>query len=763
MQNKLKILIVDDCLEDRQAYCRYLSQDEKYNYIFIEQEYGEDGLEACKQAEPDILLLDYMLPDMDGLEFLQELKADRNGSEPSVVMLTGEGSEKVAVQAMKYGVEDYLVKGDTTAETLRLVVRNVIEKSILQQELEASKQRFFTSVENMLDCFGIYICIRDNSGKIIGFHGEYLNAAANENSLIGLQKQSTLQEKELFEQYCQVVETGIPVSTEVLCFSYENSEKRVSQAFDIRISKLEDGLVATWRDITKRKQSEKILQESQHLIQQIADTTPDILYLYDLKEKRNIYINRHVKRLLGYLPLAIKKMKESFLENLIHPDDLQGLKEHHEKFESANDGEILSFEYRMRDKKGEYHWFSSRDTVFSRLNDGKPRQLLGVVREITTQKQSESALKKSEAHFRHIFESNMLGVMFWESDGEIVDANTRFLEIIGYSREDLQAGLIHWDELTPPEWEDVDRQLIEQIKRNRVCNPVEKEYFRKDGSRVPIVLGGSLLENSTKTGVSFVLDITERKQIEKERAQLLVSEREARKQAEAANLAKDEFVAMVSHDLRSPLNAVLGWLEILRRNIDDLETRNQAIEIIERSAKTQDILIQDLLDISRIVQGTIELKISPVNLQSIIKGMIDSVYPIAIAKNIQLESEIDSTISTTMGDANRLGQVFGNLLSNAIKFTPESGNIKVCLQQVENIAQITVKDTGKGISRELLPYIFERFHQGKDIETKQKGLGLGLAIARHLVKLHNGTIKAESAGEGEGATFIVSLPLYSYQ
>ena len=388
---------------------------------------------------------------------------------------------------------------------------------------------------------------------------------------------------------------------------------------------------------------------------------------------------------------------------------------------------------------------------------------MGVVREITTQKQSESALKKSEAHFRHIFESNMLGVMFWESDGEIVDANTRFLEIIGYSREDLQAGLIHWDELTPPEWEDVDRQVIEQIKRNRVCNPVEKEYFRKDGSRVPIVLGGSLLENSINTGVSFVLDITERKQIEKERAQLFVSEREARKQAEAANLAKDEFVAMVSHDLRSPLNAVLGWLEILRRNIDDLETRNQAIEIIKRSAKTQDILIQDLLDISRIVQGTIELKISPVNLQSIIKGVIDSVYPIAIAKNIQLESEIDSTINTTMGDANRLGQVFANLLSNAIKFTPESGYIKVCLQQVENIAQITVKDTGKGISSELLPYIFERFHQGKDIETKQKGLGLGLAIARHLVKLHNGTIKAESAGEGKGTTFIVILPLYSEQ
>lgn len=761
MQNKLKILIVDDCLEDRQAYCRYLSRDETYNYRFVEQEYGEVGLEACKQFEPDIILLDYMLPDMDGLEFLQQLKTECNGSQPPVVMLTGEGSEKVAVQAMKYGVEDYLVKGDTTAETLRVVVRNVIKKSALQQELEASKQRFFTSVENMLDCFGIYICIRDNSGKITGFHREYLNTAASENSLIGLQKQNTLQEKELFEQYCRVVETGIPVSTEVLCFANDNNEQIVSQAFDIRISKLEDGLVATWRDITKRKQSEEVLQESQHLIQQIADTTPDILYLYDLKEQRNIYINRQIKRLLGYLPLEVKKMRSGFLEKLVHPDDLQGLKEHHKKFEFVNDGEILSHEYRMGDKTGEFHWFSSRDTVFNRTNDGKPRQLLGVVREITAQKLSESALKKSEAHFRQIFESNMLGVMFWKSDGKITDANTRFLEIIGYSREELEAGLIRWDELTPPEWSDVDRQMVEQIRRNGVCNPTEKEYFRKDGSRIPIVLGGSLLENSTNTGVSFVLDITERKKIEKERAQLLVSEREARKQAESANLAKDEFVAMVSHDLRSPLNAVLGWLQILRRNIDNLETRNQAIKIIERSAKTQDGLIQDLLDISRIVQGTIELKITPVNLQSIIEETIDSVYPAAIAKNIQLETEIDSTINTTMGDANRLGQVLGNLLSNAIKFTPESGNIKVCLKQVENNAQIIVTDTGKGISSELLPHIFERFRQGNDIETKQKGLGLGLAIARHLVKLHNGTIQAESAGINKGTTFIVSLPLYS--
>jgi signal transduction histidine kinase len=276
---------------------------------------------------------------------------------------------------------------------------------------------------------------------------------------------------------------------------------------------------------------------------------------------------------------------------------------------------------------------------------------------------------------------------------------------------------------------------------------------------VPIVLGASLLENSEKKGVSFILDITKRKRIEKERAQLLISEQEAREQAEAANRAKDDFVAMVSHDLRSPLNAVLGWSQILHQNGEDETIRNRAVEIIERNAKAQDALIEDLLDVSRIVQGKLELQISSVNLQSIISTAIDSAYPTAIAKNIHLKSELDSMIENTVGDANRLQQVLANLLSNAVKFTPEFGYIKVCLQEIENTAQITVSDTGKGISSELLPYIFERFRQGNDTQTKQKGLGLGLAIARHLVELHNGTITAESAGEGKGTTFIVSLPL----
>lgn len=760
MHKERTVLIVDDCLEDRQTYCRYLQKEERYNYEFLEQEYGEGGLEAYEQFKPDVILLDYMLPDMDGLEFLQQLKFDKKIERPAVVMLTGEGNENVAVQAMKYGVEDYLVKRDTTPENLRLAVRNVIEKRFLQRELEISKQRFFASVENMLDCFGIYVCVRDDDKKIIRFHGEYLNNAASEDELIGLHEQNTTQERELFEQYCQVIETDTPISTEVLCFRNVDSKQIVNKAYDIRISKLEDGLVATWRDITKRKQSEQILKENQHLIEQIADTTPDIIYLYDLKEKRNIYINRQIKQRLGYSPLAIKKMGSDIFNNLVHPDDLERLEAHHEKFYSVRDGKILSCEYRMRDYQGKWNWFSSRDTVFTRMVDGQPCQLLGVVRDITAQKKSEEALKESEARFRHIFESNLLGVMFWETNGKIVDANQRFLEIIGYTHQDLQAGLIFWDSLTPKEWKQVDIKATEQLKKHGVCNHFEKEYFRKDGSRVPIVLSASMLENYENIGVSFVLDITKRKDIEREYAQLLIAEREATEEAEAAKKAKDEFVAMVSHDLRSPLNAILGWTEILQHNFDNKQTRNRALENIKHSARAQDALIEDLLDISRIVRGKLGLQIGSVSLQSVLNRAIDSVYPVAINKNIHLESEIDSSIENSAGDVNRLQQVFDNLLSNAIKFTPENGRIKVCLHKVKNFAQITIIDTGRGINRELLPHIFERFSQDNDIENEPQGLGLGLAIAHHLVRLHNGKIIAESAGKDMGTTFTVILPLY---
>jgi signal transduction histidine kinase/CheY-like chemotaxis protein len=276
-------------------------------------------------------------------------------------------------------------------------------------------------------------------------------------------------------------------------------------------------------------------------------------------------------------------------------------------------------------------------------------------------------------------------------------------------------------------------------------------------------------------------DITARKQVEQEREQLLERERIAREQAETANRVKDEFLAVLSHELRSPLNPILGWSKMLQSRQLDQKTTARALATIERNARLQNQLIGDLLDVSRILQGKTTLNIAPVNLAATITAAMETVRLAAEAKSISIQTAFARIMKPVAGDSARLQQIVWNLLSNAVKFTPEGGRIEVRLEQVRNrsvdewmredndlscspsihsYAQITVSDTGKGISPEFLPYVFDYFRQADSATTRKfGGLGLGLAIVRHLVELHGGTVKAESPGEGRGATFTVRLPL----
>jgi signal transduction histidine kinase len=251
----------------------------------------------------------------------------------------------------------------------------------------------------------------------------------------------------------------------------------------------------------------------------------------------------------------------------------------------------------------------------------------------------------------------------------------------------------------------------------------------------------------------------ERRRLEVERLEL-IREQEAREAAEKANRAKDEFLAMVSHELRSPLNAILGWARILRSGKVDEETSERALDTIERSAKSQAQMIEDLLDISRIINGNLRLNLMEVNLPSLLMRVLESMYPTANAKQVEINLETVEPVGGVKGDPDRLQQVFSNILSNAIKFTPEEGRITIHLKKTDAYAQVIFSDTGKGINPDFLPYVFERYIQGQnEYGRKHKGLGLGLAIVRNLIEMHGGSVKAESEGEGLGATFIVSLPL----
>ena len=252
----------------------------------------------------------------------------------------------------------------------------------------------------------------------------------------------------------------------------------------------------------------------------------------------------------------------------------------------------------------------------------------------------------------------------------------------------------------------------------------------------------------------------ERKRAEEERAQLLAREQAARAEAETANRMKDEFLAVLSHELRSPLNPIIGWSGMLRTQKLNAATTARALETIERNAKLQAELIEDLLDVSRMIRGKLSLNVCPVNLIPIVQGAMETVHLAATAKSIRLESVLNPAVGLILGDPNRLQQIVWNLLSNAIKFTPSGGRVEIKLDCTGSYAQIEVSDTGKGIEADFLPYVFERFRQADSTSTRsQNGLGLGLAIVRHLTELHGGTVRVDSPGEGQGAIFTVKLPL----
>jgi CheY-like chemotaxis protein len=245
-------------------------------------------------------------------------------------------------------------------------------------------------------------------------------------------------------------------------------------------------------------------------------------------------------------------------------------------------------------------------------------------------------------------------------------------------------------------------------------------------------------------------------------AQLLVRERTARADAEKANRLKDEFLATLSHELRTPLNAVIGWARILKSGRLDPESVSHAIEVIERNAWAQKQIIEDILDVSRVITGKLQLHLGPVDLVSVVNAALDAVRPALEAKDIKIETEFQAGLKIIAGDADRLQQVVWNLLSNASKFTPSGGVVGVRVSLTNTYAEIIVTDTGPGIAPEFLPHVFERFRQADGSTTRTHGgLGLGLAIVRHLVELHGGLIAAENVNSGTGAVFTVKLPLPS--
>jgi PAS domain S-box-containing protein len=326
--------------------------------------------------------------------------------------------------------------------------------------------------------------------------------------------------------------------------------------------------------------------------------------------------------------------------------------------------------------------------------------------------------------------------------------------IFGYTAEEMIGQSI--TKLIPAGHDNEEVEIISRLKRGERIEHYETQRMRKGGSIIDISLTVSPIldmEGNIIGASKIARDISDRKRIEER-------ERAALKKAEEANRAKDEFLATVSHELRTPLTAILGWVKMLLVGPVDPVTSKKALEVIERNVRTQAKLIEDLLDVSRIISGKLRIEVNPVDPAAVINAAMDVVKPASEAKHIRIQTITDSSVGLITGDFERLQQVVWNLLSNAVKFTPQNGFIRTELSRGLSQIEISITDSGIGIPPDFLPYVFNRFSQADSSITRAHGgLGMGLAIAKSLVELHGGTISVTSPGEGKGSTFTIRLPI----
>ena len=392
---------------------------------------------------------------------------------------------------------------------------------------------------------------------------------------------------------------------------------------------------------------------------------------------------------------------------------------------------------------------------------GEKLGAVAVMHDVTARKRAEDALRRESSLLQALMDNIPDAIYFKDTEGRFTRVNRHAPYRGDHLVEDV-IGKTDFDFFI----EEHARAAYEDEQRivrtgQPVVDKVEKETY-PDGSVTWLSTTKAPIfdEEGRVTGlVGIGRDITERKLAEEERVQL-AREQAARTEAEAANRFKDEFLAVLSHELRAPLTPILGWAGMLRMGQHDGDRVVQAVEVIERNAKAQLRLVEDLLDVSRIIAGKLRLHAAPLDLALVVETAVAAVRPAAEEQDIRLQVVSPSAADPLTGDPDRLRQVVVNLLSNAIKFTPRGGRVEVRLERTRSHVEVSVSDTGCGISPEFLPYVFERFRQSDGSTTrKHGGLGLGLSIVRHLVELHGGTVQAESPGAGRGATFTVRLPL----
>jgi len=652
---------------------------------------------------------------------------------------------------------------------------DISDRKRSEQALRESEERFRTSVENMLDCFAIYSALRNEQGEIVDFRTEYVNDAACLNNQMTREQQIGRGlcellpghcDSGLFDEYCQVVETGQPLVKDSLVYEDDYGQQRLTRAFDIRIAKFGDGYIATWRDITERKQTEEALRQNEQLLRLALTGAQAGSWDWEIATGRIVWSPENYV-LYGVTPTNGSQNYEDW-SNALHPDDRESTKAEVLRVIEERLPEFR-VEFRVVHPQRGVRWLVGLGQL-SLNEQGEPIRLSGINLDITERKQAEQEAHEGKQILDALMDYVPEGITIADAPNVTIRRVSRYGQQLTGRSPDVIEGIpveehterwriFYADGITPASNEELP--LTRAVQQGEVVTDEEWVLQRPDGTKITILCNaGPIYVNGEITGgVITWRDISERIQIERARERILQQEQAARAEAERANRIKDEFLTVLSHELRSPLNPILGWTKLMQSRKFDTAKTKEALATIERNAKLQTQLIDDLLDVAKILRGKLSMNEAPVDLAFVIEQAIETVRTAAVAKNITLHAVLPR-IGRVSGDSARLQQIVWNLLSNAIKFTPAQGRVEIRLEQESNQAKIIVSDTGRGINPDFLPHIFESFRQ-EDASTTRNygGLGLGLAIVRYLVEAHGGTINADSPGEGQGATFTVQFPL----
>ncbi|MBD1847682.1 response regulator [Cyanobacteria bacterium FACHB-63] len=809
-----RILLVDDNSDMRNYVKRLLNQ--QYEVEAVSD--GAAALAAIHQQVPDLVLTDVMMPRLDGFGLLQALRSEPQTREVPMIMLSARAGEEARIEGLTAGADDYLTKPFSARELLARV-EATLKLARLRREtaqtLQRSEERYRAFVQQSSE--GIW-CLELEQPLSSDFSEEeqiqhfYQHGYLAEGNQVVAQMYGVASPQDLIDmRLSNFLVPSDPRNLEYLrafiranyrltdAESYEVDQQGNSKIFlNNLIGIVEDGkLIRAWgtqRDITDRKRAELNNQFLNQLDQRLRQLSSAEAMAGEAIRMLGEYLN--VDRCLwdrinwveGVAIVEQDWCKQELpslvgtyqVSNFILPD----LVDLFRRGQPAVVSDVTTYPYTAPFADNmlslhirafvavpcvyEGHWVATL-AVNSKTTRNWQADEVSLLREFVARlwsliehTRAIDELHQSEAELRHL--ANAMPQIVWISgaDGYLEFINDRWIEYTGLSLEQSRKQAL-MEQVIHPE----DRQQLQDdfahAQKTKSSYQSQFRLIQPDGSLRYFLARATPIQDEhgqIHKWYGTSTDITELKQLEAERTRLLTQEQAARESAENANRIKDEFLAVLSHELRSPLNPILGWAKLLKDGNLDAAKTAQAIATIERNAKLQSELIEDLLDVSRILQGKLSLNNSSVHLTAIIQSAIETVRLAAEAKSIRVKTVFDPQVRQVRGDATRLQQVVWNLLSNAVKFTPTGGQVEVRLEQMDNHAQIKVSDTGKGISPNFLPHVFDYFRQADATTTRRfGGLGLGLAIVRHLVELHGGSVSVESLGEGQGATFTVRLPL----